>query len=204
MATGDTGLSGEFVKGLWRENPVFRMLLGMCPTLAVTNSAINGFAMGMAVIFVLTSSSTIISLIRKVIPNQVRIGTFMIIIASFVTVTDLFLAAKFPAISKALGPYVPLIVVNCIILARQEAFASKNPLHRSILDALGMGIGFTCALVVLGAIREILGSGAVFGFRFLGDWYTPWVIMILPGGAFLTLGVLIGVLNAVSRNSKTA
>ena len=185
----------EFVKGLWKQNPVFFQLLGMCPTLAVTNSAINGLSMGFAVIFVLVCSGIVISAFRKFIPSEVRIATFTIIIASFVTVIDLFFKAKFPGISKALGPYVPLIVVNCIILGRQEAFTSKNPVLPSIADTLGMGAGFTLALVILGSIRELLGFGSVFGHQILGSYFHPWVIMILPPGAFLTLGVLIGFIN---------
>ncbi|RLE14737.1 electron transport complex subunit RsxE [Candidatus Aerophobetes bacterium] len=191
----------EFVKGLWRQNPVFFQLLGMCPTLAVTNSAINGFSMGLAVIFVLLCSGIVISSIRKFVPSEVRIPIFVIIIASFVTVIDFLFKAKVPEISKALGPYVPLIVVNCIILGRQEAFTSKNPLLPSIADALGMGMGFTLALVILGSIREFFGSGSVFGYQILGDYFHPWVIMILPPGAFLTLGVLIGLINKFSRRS---
>lgn len=188
----------EFIKGLWKQNPVFVQLLGMCPTLAVTNSAINGFSMGMAVTFVLLSSGIVISLFRKFIPPEVRIATFTIIIASFVTIIDLFFKASFPDISKALGPYLPLIVVNCIILGRQEAFSSKNPPLASMADALGMGIGFTLALIILGSVRELLGSGSIFGYRLLGDYFRPWVIMILPSGAFLTLGVLIGIINRFS------
>lgn len=191
-------LYAELVKGLWKQNPVFFQLLGMCPTLAVTNSAINGLSMGLAVIFVLVSSGIVISLFRKLIPPEVRIATFTIIIASFVTVIDLLFKAKFPEISKALGPYVPLIVVNCIILGRQEAFTSKNPILPSIADTLGMGAGFTLALIILGSIRELLGSGSVFGYQILGDYFHPWVIMILPPGAFLTLGVLIGIINKFS------
>jgi len=189
----------EFAKGLWKQNPVFFQLLGMCPTLAVTNSAINGLSMGLAVIFVLTCSGIVISSIRKLIPREVRIPTFVIIIASFVTVIDFVFKAQLPEVSKALGPYVPLIVVNCIILGRQEAFTSKNPLLPSIADTLGMGIGFTLALVILGSIREIFGSGSIFGFQILGDYFHPWVIMILPPGAFLTLGVLIGFINKFSH-----
>jgi len=188
----------EFVKGLWKQNPVFFQLLGMCPTLAVTNSAINGLSMGLAVIFVLVCSGIVISSFRKFIPSEVRIATFTIIIASFVTVIDLVFKAQLPEISKALGPYVPLIVVNCIILGRQEAFTSKNPILPSIADTLGMGVGFTLALVILGSIRELFGSGSVFGYQILGDYFRPWVIMILPPGAFLTLGVLIGLINKFS------
>lgn len=188
----------DFVKGLWRENPVFRQILGMCPTLAVTNSAINGLSMGLATTFVVVSSGIVISSFRRVIPNQVRIATFTVIIATFVTVADLFLAAKFPPISKALGPYVPLIVVNCLILGRQEQFTSKNPVHRSFADTLGMGLGFTWALILLGSIRELLGSGSIFNYQILGNWFRPWIIMILPAGAFITLGILIGLMNTFS------
>ena len=192
MAKKTITLSAEFLKGLWDDNPVLRMLLGLCPTLAVTNSAINGLAMGLATTFVLISSSILISLLRKVIPHQVRIAGYIVIIATFVTVADKYLAAYLPEISKALGPYVPLIVVNCLILGRQEAFSSKNGVGRSIIDALGMGLGFVFVLVVLGSIREILGSATVFNIQVLGDWFNPWMIMILPPGAFLTLGLLIG------------
>ncbi len=195
MAKTPTPLSKEFLKGLWDDNPVLRMLLGLCPTLAVTNSAINGLAMGLATTFVLISSSILISLLRKAIPHQVRIAGYIVIIATFVTVADKFLAAYLPEISKALGPYVPLIVVNCLILGRQEAFSSKNGVVRSIIDGLGMGLGFIFVLVVLGSIREILGSATLFNMQVLGDWFNPWMIMILPPGAFLTLGLLIGLGN---------
>jgi electron transport complex protein RnfE len=193
----------EFLKGLWKENPAFRQLLGMCPLLAVTTSVINGISMGIAMTFVLVSTSIVVSLIRKVVPDQVRIATFTIIIATFVTIADLFLKAKFPPISKALGPYVPLIVVNCIILGRQEAFSKKNPLHRSFLDALGMGVGFTIALLMLGAVREFLGAGSIFDIQILGTWFEPWVIMILPAGAFITLGFLVALMNLIDQRLKS-
>ena len=195
MAQSKTSILNEFSKGLWTENPVLRMLLGLCPTLAVTNAAINGFSMGLAVVFTLVCSSTLISLFRGIIPKQVRIPTFIIVIATFVTVADRTLAAFFPDISKALGPYVPLIVVNCIILGRQEAFSSKNPVGRSIIDALGMSVGFTLTLTLLGAIRELLGSGTIFSIQLMPDSFSPWMVMILPPGAFLTLGLMIGVAN---------
>ena len=149
----------EFLKGLWDESPTFRQLLGMCPTLAVTTSIINGFSMGIATSFVLLCSSVIVSLLRSVIPKEVRIAAYVVIIAAFVTVVDLYLKANFAGISKALGPFVPLIVVNCIILGRAEAFASKNGIVPAFVDGLGMGLGFTIALTVIGAIREVLGSG---------------------------------------------
>ncbi|MDP8299632.1 MAG: electron transport complex subunit E [Candidatus Tantalella remota] len=189
----------DFLKGLWRENPVFVQVLGMCPTLAVTTKAVFGASMGMATTFVVVSSSIVISLIRRFIPEQVRIPMFTVIIATFVTAADYFLKANFYQISKALGPYVPLIVVNCLILGRAEAFASKNGVFRSFLDALGMGLGFTCALVVLGAIREVLGAGTVFGYRVMWDGFSNWIVMILPAGAFLTLGLLVGVFNMVDK-----
>jgi len=194
-------IGAEYLKGLWDENPVFRQLLGMCPTLAVTNAVINGIAMGLATAFVLILSSLVVSSIKKLIPNQVRIATYIVIIASFVTIADRFLAAFFPPISKALGPYVPLIVVNCIILGRQEAFSSRNSIGRSLLDALGMSTGFILALLVLSSIREILGSGTFLGYPLLGAWFKPWTIMILPAGAFITLGVLLGI--AILIESKT-
>ncbi|MFW6140015.1 MAG: electron transport complex subunit RsxE [Acidobacteriota bacterium] len=196
-------IGAEYLKGLWDENPVFRQLLGMCPTLAVTNAVINGIAMGLATTFVLILSSLVVSSIKKLIPNQVRIATFIVIIASFVTIADRFLAAFFPPISKALGPYVPLIVVNCIILGRQEAFSSKNSVGRSLIDALGMSTGFILALLILSSIREILGAGTFLGFQVMGSWFKPWVIMILPAGAFITLGVLLGIAMLIESKTKT-
>jgi len=194
-------LSAEYVKGLWDENPVFRQLLGLCPTLAVTNAVINGIAMGLATAFVLLLSSLVVSLIKKVIPNQVRIASYIVIIASFVTVADLFLQAFFYPISKALGPYVPLIVVNCVILGRQEAFSSKNSVGRSLIDALGMSTGFILALLLLSSVREILGAGTFLGIQVLGSWFKPWIIMLLPAGAFIALGILLGL--ALLIESKT-
>lgn len=204
MAKSKTTLRYEFLKGLWDENPILKSLLGLCPVLAVTNSAINGLAMGLATTFVLLSSSIIISSIRNLIPNQVRIPAFIVIIATFVTVADRFLAAFFPLISKDLGPYVPLIVVNCIILGRQEAFSSKNSVFRSIVDSSGMGVGFILVLVALGGFREILGSASLFGVTVLGDWFQPWLVMILPGGAFLGLGLFIGITNWINDRRARA
>ncbi len=198
MAAKELPLSKDFFKGFWKENPVTVQLLGLCPTLAVTNTAINGFAMGMATTFVVVSASTLVSIIKRLVPRQVRIATYIVIIASFVTMADLFLAAQFPAISKALGPYVPLIVVNCLILGRSEAYASKHPVHRAFLDALGMGLGFTWVLVLLGIIREVLGFGSIFSLKMFGDWFTPWIVMILPPGAFFTLGIIVGVINYIT------
>jgi electron transport complex protein RnfE len=174
----------------------------MCATLAVTNAVINGLAMGLAVAFVLVSSSLLVSLVRNIVPNQVRIASYIVIIASFVTIADRFMAAYFPPLSKALGPYVPLIVVNCIILGRAEAFASRNPAGRSLIDALGMSLGYTVALVILSAIRELLGNGTLLGRRILGAWFEPWVIMLLPPGAFITLGVLIAAAFLIEQKSR--
>ena len=193
----------EFTKGLWDENPVFRQLLGLCPTLAVTNAVINGLAMGMATAFVLIFSSLVVSSIKKFIPSQVRIASYVVIIATFVTVADRFLAAFFPPISKSLGPYVPLIVVNCIILGRQEAFSSKNTVGRSLIDALGMSSGFVLALLILSAIREILGMGTFLGYQVMGPWFKPWIIMILPPGAFITLGILLALALQIERKTKS-
>ncbi|MFP4661559.1 MAG: electron transport complex subunit RsxE [Halanaerobiales bacterium] len=189
----------DFKNGLWQENPIFRLVIGMCPTLAVTNTAINGFAMGLATSFVLLASEIVISLIKKLIPNNVRIPSYILIIATFVTFVDYFLKAFFPGIAASLSLFVPLIVVNCLILGRQEAFASRNPVHRSIADALGMGVGFTWALVVLSIVRELLGMGSVFGLQLLGEWYPQMIIMVLPAGAFISLGILIGFMNYISR-----
>jgi electron transport complex protein RnfE len=200
MANKKTPVIKEFTKGLWKENPVLSMLLGLCPTLAVTSSAINGLSMGLAVVFTLFMSSTIISLTRKIIPKEVRIPTFIIVIATFVTITDRTMAAYVPLLHKALGAFIPLIVVNCVILGRQEAFASKNNVGRSMVDALGMGLGFTLTLTVLGSIREILGSGMLFGAQVMPDVFAPWLVMILPPGAFITLGLMIGTVNWI--NSK--
>ncbi|MGB8951882.1 MAG: electron transport complex subunit E [Candidatus Aminicenantales bacterium] len=195
-------LGQEFTKGLWSENPVSRQLLGLCSVLAITNAVINSVAMALAVTFVTIFSSLFISLVRKLIPNQVRIASYIVIIASFVTIADRFLAAYFPPLSKALGPYVPLIVVNCIILGRAEAFASKNTVGRSFVDALGMSAGYTVIIILIGVIREVLGNGTLLGFRILGAWYEPWIVMILPPGAFLTLGIIVAVANQIELKAK--
>lgn len=189
-------LLGEFLKGLWKENPTFKQILGMCPTLAVTVSAMNGIAMALATTFVLVFSSMMISLVRKLIPGQVRIASYIVIIATFVTIIDLVMKAKFPALSKSLGPFIPLIVVNCIILGRAEAFASKNGIVASTLDALGNGLGFLFSLTLLGSIRELIGSGSILGVKLISPAvFEPWLIMILPAGAFLTLGLLFAIAN---------
>jgi electron transport complex protein RnfE len=192
----------EFSKGIWKENPVLVQLLGLCPTLAVTTKVVFGFSMGLATTFVLFCSSVMVSLIRKIVPSQVRIAVFTVIIATFVTVADYFLKAYFPEISKSLGPYIPLIVVNCIILGRQEAFASKQPVFKSAFDALGMGIGFTLSLIVLAGVREVLAFGSFFGINIMPEGYTKWVIMALPAGAFLTLGILISIFNWINMKGE--
>src|SRR6056297_4347935 len=192
----------DFTNGLWAENPIIRLVIGMCPTLAVTNTATNGLAMGLATSFVLISSEIVISLIKKLIPTNVRIPSYILVIATFVTFTDYFLKAFFPSIASSLSLFIPLIVVNCLILGRQEAFASRNPTHRAIADALGMGIGFTWVLVVLSAMREFFGMGSIFGIEILGSWYPSMVIMILPAGAFISLGILVGIMNAIKRRGN--
>ena len=195
----------DFVKGLWRENPVFVMLLCMCPVLAVTNSVINALAMGAATTFVLVMSSTIVSLVRRWIPKQVRIASFILIIATFVTVVDYLLQAISLEVHRALGAFIALIVVNCIILGRAEAFASKNTLGRSVLDALGMGLGFTVACLCLGVVRELLGNGTLAGVRVFGPGFEPWTVMILPGGAFFVLGGWLLLFNWLrERGRRTA
>jgi len=181
----------EFIKGIWRDNPVFAQVLGMCPMLAVTNSAVNALAMGMATFFVLVGSSFLVSSFRHLIPKQVRISCFIIIIATFVTVADYTLLALVPDVHKELGAFIPLIVANCMILGRQEAFASRYPTRLAVMDAMGMAGGFMLALFSLGAIREILGDGALFGVSLFGAGFEPWVIMILPPGGFLTLGLIL-------------
>jgi electron transport complex protein RnfE len=190
-------LTREFTKGIWRENAVFRLVLGMCPTLAVTTSAENGLGMGLATTFVLLCSNIVISALRKVIPPQVRIPAFIVIIASFVTVVQLVMEAYVYDLYKALGIFIPLIVVNCVILGRAEAFASKNRLIPSVVDGAGMGLGFTLALFVLGAVRELSGSGSLLGASLFGSAYPPFLLMILPPGAFIALGLLLALMNRV-------
>ena len=196
------GTIAEFTKGLYKENPVFRLALGLCPTLAVSTSIENGLGMGVAALFVLLGSNIIVSLIRKGVPPKIRIPVYIVIIATFVTIAEMIMQAFSPELHKSLGIFVPLIVVNCIILGRAEAFAGKNTVGRSILDALGMGLGFTLALVLLGFFRELLGSGKLFGIPVLGTSYQPVLLMILPPGAFLTLGLLLGFFNWL-ENRKT-
>ena len=187
----------NFTKGFIKENPVFVLLLGLCPTLGVSTTAINGLGMGLATTFVLVMSNLVVSLIKSQIPDKVRIPSFIVIIASFVTIVELTMQAYVPALFEALGLFIPLIVVNCIVLGRAEAFASKNNLGSSIIDGLGMGLGFTFALTLLGSVREILGSGAVFSLKFIeGDGM---LLFILPPGAFIVLGYLIALMNKLKK-----
>jgi Na+-translocating ferredoxin:NAD+ oxidoreductase subunit E len=184
----------DLVRGIWRENPVLVHLLGLCPALAVTNTLANGIAMGLATFFVLLGSSVLVSSLRRFIPAEVRITAYILIIATFVTLVDLLLAAIVPDIHKALGAFIALIVVNCMILGRQESFSSKNAVGRSALDAIGTGTGFLIALMLLSGIRELLGNGSLLGVPVLGPTFEPWIVMILPPGGFFTLGVLMLVL----------
>lgn len=200
MAT--RSILSEFTKGLHRENPVFVQVLGMCPTLAVTTSIVNGIGMGLATSFVLVFSALIATLVRRIVPNEVRIPVYAVVIATFVTIADLTLKAYFPPLSEALGPYVPLIVVNCVIMGRIEAFATRNSVFPSVVDALGMGAGFTLSLMVLGAVREVLGSGSLIGIPLFGDGFNPMLIMILPAGAFITLGFLMAAFNAIKARTS--
>ncbi|MBR5218584.1 MAG: electron transport complex subunit E [Clostridia bacterium] len=185
--------------GLINENPTFVQVLGMCPTLAVTTSLINGIGMGLSVTFVLILSNMLISMLRRIIPSKIRIAAYVVIIATFVTVVDLVLKAYVPSLSQSLGLFIPLIVVNCIILARAEAFASKNTVLKSAADGLGMGLGFTVALSLISAVREILGNGTILGMSV--GIANPATVMILPPGGFLTLGIILGIINAI-RNRK--
>lgn len=194
----------KFLKnGLLDENPIFVQLLGMCPTLAVTTSANNGMGMGLATTAVLIGSNIVISLLRKFIPDKVRIPAFIVVIATFVTIIDMFMHAYALDLYRSLGLFIPLIVVNCLILGRAESFASKNNIMSSIFDAIGMGLGFTIALTILGSVREIIGAGSIFGIGIFGKAFEPALIMILPPGAFLALGLLIALVNFISRKKKT-
>jgi len=178
-------------RGIAKENPVLVQMLGMCPTMAVTNVLANGIAMGVATTFVLVGSGLFVSLLRNYIAHEVRITSYILIIATFVTLADLLLAASFPEISKALGPFIPLIVANCLLLGRAEAFAAKVGPVRAVADGMGMGIGFTLSLAAMSAIRELLGRGSLLGFDILGPRWEPWVFMVLPAGGFFTLGLLL-------------
>ena len=190
----------NFTKGIVKDNPIFVLLLGMCPTLGTTTSALNGLAMGAATLFVLVLSNVAISLVKNLVPSKVRIPAFIIIIASFVTIVQLIMEAYLPALYNTLGVFIPLIVVNCIILGRAEAFASKNSVLSSAVDGLGIGVGFTLALTLLGSVREILGSGAIFGFKIIeGD---AMLVFVLAPGAFIALGYLLAIFNKATAKLK--
>jgi electron transport complex protein RnfE len=191
--------TNDFIKGLWKDNPVFVQVLGMCPVLAVTNTAVNALAMGLATLFVLLMSNTLVSLLKNFIPKQVRIASYILIIATFVTIIDYVIQAISIDLHKSLGAFISLIVVNCLILSRAEAFASKNSIGRSIMDALGMGVGFTFALLCLGAVREILGNGSVFNYMLFPDGFEPWIVMILPAGGFFTLAIWLLIFNGMKQ-----
>ncbi|HQE04666.1 MAG: electron transport complex subunit E [Tepidanaerobacteraceae bacterium] len=192
-------LMKDFVNGLWNENPIFKMVIGICSALAVTTAASNGIAMGMALTFVLTCSSILVSILRNVIPSTVRIPCYIIVVATFTTVVDLFMKAYFPALYEVMGIFIPLIVVNCIVLARAEAFASKVSVARATADALGMGLGYTWAITLISMIRELMGEGTLFGYQVMGESFTPWVSAILPPGAFIVMGILVGLINIINR-----
>ena len=189
----------EFVKGVWKENPVFVQVLGMCPMLAVTNTAVNALAMGAATAFVLVGSSFLVSLLRRLIPKEVRISTYIVIIATFVTAADFLLQATVPDVHRELGAFISLIVVNCLILGRQEAFAARNTVRMAVSDACGMALGFVIALFLLGSAREILGFGSFFGVSLFGPRFEPWIVMILPPGGFLMLGLILLLMNWIQQ-----
>lgn len=196
-------LGNIFLNGVITENPTFRLVLGTCPTLATTTSATNGLGMGLSVTFVLICSNIVISALRKFIPDKVRIPAFVVIICTFVTMLQLLLQAYVPSLYEALGIFIPLIVVNCILLARAEAFASKNGPVASAFDGLGMGVGFTLALTVMGAIREIIGSGSIFGLNIMGASYEPMLLIVMASGGFLTFGLLLGVFNLIVKKAES-
>ncbi len=202
MANNTEGTAGLYkdtlLVGLWRENPVFRLLLGMCPTLAVTAAVKPALTMGCCVIFVLVCSNIVVSLMRNLLKPHLRILMFTLTIATFVTIADLFLKAFQPEMSAALGPYVPLIIVNCIIICRAEACASKNGLAVSVIDAIGMGVGFTLTLCALAGVRELLSTGKLFEASVMPDWFVPWAAMGMPVGAFVTLGLMLGLVNIIT------
>ncbi len=193
-----------FQQGLWKENPVFVMLLGLCPVLAVTNNAMNALAMGLATTFVLICSGVLVSLLRKVIPKQVRIASYIIIIATFVTIVDYAIQAISLDLYKALGAFIQLIVVNCIILGRAEAYASKNTIVNASVNALGMGVGFTFALLCLGGVREVFGSGSLFGFSLFAPSFQPWSIFVLPPGGFFVLAFWLFLFSVIKERRKAA
>lgn len=191
-----------FIEGFWHNNASFRMMLGLCSTLAVTNSLTNSFAMSLGVMFVSTASSTIIATMRRIIPSRVRMAVFMMVISTFTIVVDQFLKAYYPSISSSLGPYVGLIITNCIVMGRTEAFAISNPVVPSFIDALGVSGGYAFSLLLIAAVRELMGFGTLFGITVLGDWWTQWVIMILAPGAFFVLGLYIWLLRSLFKEQN--
>jgi H+/Na+-translocating ferredoxin:NAD+ oxidoreductase subunit E len=204
MTTAPGTGTDDFLRGLWKDNPVFVQVLGMCPTLAVSNTARNALAMGLATLFVLVMSNAVVSMIRRFIPKQVRIATYILVIATFVTIVDYVIQAISLDLHKALGAFISLIVVNCIILGRAEAFASRNGVVRSVLDGLGMGLGFVLALLCLGSVREIAGSGSLFGVELFPAGFQDWVMMILPSGGFFTLAAWLLLFNRLKRKPAAA
>ncbi len=194
-------LSGVFMNGVITENPIFRLVLGTCPTIAVTTNAINGIGMGLAATFVLVGSNLVISLLRNFIPDKVRIPAFVLVICTFVTMVQMLLQAYVPVLYESLGLFIPLIVVNCIILARAEAFASKNAPLASMMDGLGMGLGFTAAITIIGSIRELFGSGSLFGLNIMGAGYQPMLILVLAPGGFIVFGLVLGIANIIMRRA---
>jgi len=204
MLDREVSTTDEFVKGLWRENPVFVQVLGLCPALAVSNTAINALTMGLATTFVLLMSGICVSALRNFIPREARIVSFICIIASFVTAVDYIIQAISLELSRSLGAFIALIVVNCLILGRAEAFASKNTLGRSVLDGLGMGVGFTAALLSIGMVREILGSGSLFGIVLFPDAFQTWTVMVLPSGGFLVMALWLLVVNWLKEREAQA
>ena len=204
MKSSEISPTDEFIKGLWRENPVFVQVLGMCPVLAVTNTALNGLAMGLATTFVMTMSNMLVATLRNYIPKQVRIATYILIIATFVTVTDYAIEAISLDLHKALGAFISLIVANCLILGRAEAFASKHTVRIAVIDGLGMGAGFTLALLCLGGVREILGNGSLFNVALFPAGFEPWIVMILPGGGFFTLAAWLLLINYTKQRREAA
>jgi electron transport complex protein RnfE len=204
MAVKQVSATDEFVKGLWRDNPVFIQVLGMCPSLAVSNTALNSLTMGLATTFVLLMAGVSVSLLRKFIPREARIVSFICIIASFVTAVDYIIQAISIDLSRSLGAFIALIVVNCLILGRAEAFASKNNAGRAALDGLGMGLGFTAALFVIGVVREILGSGTLFGVALFPESFQTWTIMVLPSGGFLVMALWLLLVNWIKQPKAAA
>ncbi len=206
MADNKTSLRGVFVNGILNENPTFRLVLGTCPTIAITSQAMNGVGMGLAATFVLIGSNVVISLLRKVIPAKVRIPCFIVVICTFVTMIQMLMQAFVPALYDSLGIFIPLIVVNCIILARAESFASRNAVLSSAVDGLGMGLGFTLSLTLIGIVRELLGTGCVFGLNILGEGYaaSPMLLFVLAPGGFITYGLLLGIINAITEKIRSS